>query len=122
MSKLFSEPVMPIVEGRSSVSRIIARFRAEGEAAEPVVLGSHRKAEAVLMSYQRYQRLLNRQEPRDSGRAARARAAAAAHASVQAENPGPYSPAAERAREDWIAGRISGQEVRQRLLKHWTRR
>lgn len=53
---------------------------AQAVATSPAVGGA-------LSLLNRYQRLLNRQEPRASGRAARARAAAAAHASVQAENP-----------------------------------
>ena len=45
--------VAPVVEARQQLSQVLARFRAEGEMAEPMVLGSHRSPEAVLLSYGR---------------------------------------------------------------------
>jgi len=61
---------------------VLARFRLEGAAAEPVAFGSHRKPEAILLPYEVYERYeeLSRQHVRlDS--------ALAAAQSVQAELP-----------------------------------
>lgn len=46
--------VAPVVEVRQQLSRLLARFRRERAGSAPVVLGSHRQPEAVLLSYERY--------------------------------------------------------------------
>ena len=55
-----SSPVVTHVhalsEVRQRLSGILARFRREGAAAEPVAFGSHRKPEAVLLPYEVYER------------------------------------------------------------------
>lgn len=48
--------VIPVAEARSGLSRLLGGFRRD-ESAEPVVIGSHRKPEAVLVPFERYQRL-----------------------------------------------------------------
>ena len=48
--------VHPLSEVRARLSGILARFRREGAAAEPVAFGSHRKPEAILISYEAYER------------------------------------------------------------------
>lgn len=50
--------VTPVVQARQGLSQVLARFRAEGESAAPMVLGSHRAPEAVLLPYERYRSLL----------------------------------------------------------------
>jgi hypothetical protein len=50
-------PVLTVVEVRTGLSEILRRFRAEGEQAEPVLLGSLRKPEAVLIPYALWERL-----------------------------------------------------------------
>ena len=48
--------VHPLSEVRARLSGILARFRREGAAAEPVAFGSHRKPEAILIPYEAYER------------------------------------------------------------------
>jgi hypothetical protein len=50
-------PVLTVVEVRTGLSEILRRFRVEGEKAEPVLLGSLRKPEAVLIPYALWTRL-----------------------------------------------------------------
>ncbi|BDZ64125.1 nucleotidyltransferase domain-containing protein [Agromyces mangrovi Wang et al. 2018] len=45
---------MPVAETRANLSAVLRDFRANGADAEPVVIGSHRKPEAVLIPYRRY--------------------------------------------------------------------
>lgn len=49
-------PVIPVAEARAELSAILRRFRSNPDSA-PVVLGSHRKAEAVLIPAGQYHRL-----------------------------------------------------------------
>ncbi len=44
-------------EARESLSSTLARFRDEGEAAEPLVFGDRRRAEGVVLPYSVYQQL-----------------------------------------------------------------
>jgi antitoxin StbD len=41
--------VLPVGVARASLSQLLARFRERGIDAEPVLLGSHRRADAVLL-------------------------------------------------------------------------
>lgn len=50
--------IVPSAEARDRLSSYLKEFREEGEGAEPVVFGSHRKPEGVILSYQRYERLV----------------------------------------------------------------
>jgi PHD/YefM family antitoxin component YafN of YafNO toxin-antitoxin module len=45
--------VMPIAEARVSLSRAVRELSANADA-EPIVIGSHRKPQAVLMSHRQY--------------------------------------------------------------------
>jgi PHD/YefM family antitoxin component YafN of YafNO toxin-antitoxin module len=56
MSSPVVTQVHPLSEVRQRLSGILARFRREGAAAEPVAFGSHRKPEAVLLPYEVYER------------------------------------------------------------------
>jgi hypothetical protein len=58
--------VHPLSEVRQRLSGILARFRREGAAAEPVAFGSHRKPEPILLPYEVYERYveLSRQHAR----------------------------------------------------------
>lgn len=44
---------MSVADARDGISRMLKKFRSDG-AARPVVIGSHRKSEAVLMPYEQY--------------------------------------------------------------------
>lgn len=50
--------VLPVAEARADLSRAIARFREAGALAEPVIFGSHRKPEAVVIPYALFELLL----------------------------------------------------------------
>lgn len=42
-------------EARSGLTATVKRFREQGGAAEPVLFGSHRKPEAVILPYETYE-------------------------------------------------------------------
>ncbi|UUT36375.1 nucleotidyltransferase domain-containing protein [Microbacterium elymi] len=48
--------VIPVADARAGLSGLIARFRADPEA-DPVVIGTHRRPEVVLLSVQAYRQL-----------------------------------------------------------------
>lgn len=46
-----------ISDARARLTKHVARFRAEGVAAEPVVFGDHRRPEAALLPYETFRLL-----------------------------------------------------------------
>lgn len=72
-------PVHPLSEVRERLSGILARFRQDGGSAEPVVFGSHRKPEAIILPYAEFEALM-RQRQRISANARPGCAAACPHA------------------------------------------
>jgi len=50
--------VLPTSEARAALSLTLDRFRREGVTAVPVVFGSHRKPEGVVLPYAMFERLL----------------------------------------------------------------
>ena len=67
-------------EARQNLTATVRRFREQGASADPVVFGSHRRPEAVVIPYQAYEELvelaeeivvahtLRERDERDSGR------------------------------------------------------
>ena len=51
--------VIPVAEARAGLSAMLSTFRHD-EAAEPVVIGAHRRPEAVLLPFEGYRRLAER--------------------------------------------------------------
>ncbi len=103
--------VRPVSEARAELSRALARFRREGAAAQPVVFGSHRKPEAVVIPFEAYTEVVEYQRRRLS--------AAEARASVEAEQPGEFSPAFEADLHQAVDGTISADEfVRRTVARH----
>ena len=103
--------VHPLSEVRQRLSGILARFRREGAAAEPVVFGSHRKPEAILLPYEvceRYEGLSRQRARLDS--------VLDAAQSVQAELPGPFSPDHDREAAAYVAGQINAAELYRRTV------
>lgn len=49
---------VPTSVARRELTQTVSRFREEGLGAEPVVFGSHRKAEAVVLPYEAYAALM----------------------------------------------------------------
>jgi antitoxin StbD len=49
------QTVVPSAEARDRLSSYLKLFREKGGQADPVVFGSHRKPEGVILSYERYE-------------------------------------------------------------------
>lgn len=49
-----SVEVVPVAEARAALSSVLREFRDRGADATPVVIGSHRRPEAVLVPYERF--------------------------------------------------------------------
>ncbi len=71
-------PVLPSRDARDELPKALKRFRAEGIAAEPLVFGSHRKPEGVVIPFELYEELLPLVEDILIARTARERIAAGA--------------------------------------------
>jgi PHD/YefM family antitoxin component YafN of YafNO toxin-antitoxin module len=56
------DEVLPTREARARLPSMLAGFRARGARADPVVIGAHRRPEAVVLSYERYLELLSGRE------------------------------------------------------------
>jgi antitoxin StbD len=56
------DEVLPTREARAKLPSMLAGFRARGAKADPVVIGAHRRPEAVVLSYERYLTLLGGRE------------------------------------------------------------
>lgn len=56
------DEVLPTREAREKLPSMLAGFRAHGAKADPVVIGAHRRPEAVVLSYERYLALLSGRE------------------------------------------------------------
>ena len=108
--------VHPLSEVRARLSGILARFRREGADAEPVAFGSHRKPEAILLSYEVYERYeaLARERTRLDH-------ALSAAQSVQVEIPGPFSPEHDREVSAYVDGGISTAELYRRTVARYRR-
>jgi PHD/YefM family antitoxin component YafN of YafNO toxin-antitoxin module len=105
-------PIQPLAEVRERLSQLVARFRREGAVAEPVVFGTHRKPEAVLISFDAYRELVEQAE--------RGRAMAAALASVRAEGLEPSADAVVRAVRV-VSGEMNENEAYEETLRQYRR-
>jgi len=56
------DEVLPTREARAKLPSFLAGFRARGADADPVVIGAHRRPEAVVLSYERYLAMLSGRE------------------------------------------------------------
>jgi PHD/YefM family antitoxin component YafN of YafNO toxin-antitoxin module len=54
--------VLATREARAQLPALLERFREAGADAEPVVIGAHRRPEAVVLSYERYLQLAGGRE------------------------------------------------------------
>lgn len=61
-----ADSVTTVADARAGLSITLRRFRLDSATA-PVVMGSHRKPEAVLIPYERYQQLLARTDSESAG-------------------------------------------------------
>jgi hypothetical protein len=51
-------PVLHSREARTEIPKALRRFRSEGALADPVIFGSHRRPEAVVLPFELYTALL----------------------------------------------------------------
>jgi hypothetical protein len=51
-------PILPSRDARAELSKALRRFRAEGAGAAPLIFGSHRRPEAVVIPFELYTSLL----------------------------------------------------------------
>ena len=108
--------VHPLSDVRQRLSGILARFRREGAAAEPVAFGSHRKPEAILLPYEVYERY-----EAAARQYARLDYALAAAQSVQVELPGPFSPDHDQEVAAYVDGEITAAELYRRTVARYRR-
>ncbi len=47
-------PILPSREARTEIPKALRRFREEGATADPVIFGSHRRPEAVVIPFELY--------------------------------------------------------------------
>lgn len=106
--------VHPLSEVRARLSGILARFRHEGSAAEPVAFGTHRKPEAVLLPYETYERYEAMARQRE-----RLDWALSAAGSVRAELPGPFTPEHDREVAAYVDGQIDAAELYRRTVARY---
>jgi PHD/YefM family antitoxin component YafN of YafNO toxin-antitoxin module len=108
--------VHPLSEVRARLSGILARFRREGAAAEPVAFGSHRKPEAILIPYEAYERYeaLARQRARLDN-------ALSAAQSVQVELPGSFTPEHDQLVSAYVNGEIDAGELYRQTVARYRR-
>jgi antitoxin StbD len=50
--------VLPTSQARAELSAAVARFRSEGVSSAPVVFGSHRKPEGVVLPFELFEQLI----------------------------------------------------------------
>ncbi|MQY30888.1 hypothetical protein NRB56_64920 [Nocardia sp. RB56] len=118
--------IHPLAEVREQLSQVVSEFRAEGATAQPVVFGAHRKAEAVLLSYQAYRegyeafQSLRRECDELLEQLSRYRAFAAALASVRAEGLEP-PPDLIAQGERLVAGELTVDEAYEEALRRYRR-
>ncbi len=51
-------PILPSRDARTEIPKALRRFRVEGATADPVIFGSHRRPEAVVIPFELYRELL----------------------------------------------------------------
>jgi prevent-host-death family protein len=57
MSDSELRPVLSVSDARARLTGILRAFRTDSSAVDPIVIGSHRRADAVLVPYARYREL-----------------------------------------------------------------
>lgn len=111
--------VSPVFEARQQLSQVLARFRVEGDSAEPMILGSHRSPEAVLLSYDRYRALLDELAELHAFRR-RYRASVTSLASVRLEGGEP-DMFGHAVRNRVVEGKLTNEEAVAELVAHYRR-
>jgi antitoxin StbD len=103
--------VRPVSEAREELSRALARFRREGASAAPIIFGSHRKPEAVVIPFEAYAGIVEELDRR--------RAAAEATGSVVVELPGQFSDEFKADMQEAVDGRLTPDELYERTVARY---
>lgn len=103
--------VVTVSDARSHLSKLLAALADAGVDAEPVLIGPHRKPQAVLLSVAAYEALLGSQP--------RAAAVASATGSLGAEGL-TASPEADRDAREYVHGKMSAEEMAVRAIARYT--
>jgi PHD/YefM family antitoxin component YafN of YafNO toxin-antitoxin module len=101
-------------EAAAALEATLERFRREGQGAEPLVIGTDDRPDAVVVPYAEYERLVAHREL--------AEAFASARGSVLAELPGELSPEVEADVARVVDGELTFDELEARTLERWRRR
>lgn len=101
-------PVHPLAQVRERLPGILERFRRDGDAADPVVVGSDGKPEAVLLPYRQFEWLTRQRQPLVN--------ALDVMRSVQVELPGPFSAEHDQLMAAYVDGEIDADEAYRRML------
>ncbi|GAA1351606.1 type II toxin-antitoxin system Phd/YefM family antitoxin [Streptomyces beijiangensis] len=104
--------VVTVSDARTGLSRLLAELSAAGTEAEPVLIGAHRKPQAVLLSVEMYERLV--------GRYGRQSAAASAAGSLRAEGL-VASAGAEGDVAEYVRGEATADEIVARAVGRYSR-
>lgn len=108
--------MQPLSDVRQGLSGILARFRREGGAAQPVIFGSHRKPEAIILPYAEYvyyEEFVQQRRRREI--------AMSTAQSVQVELPGPFDPRHDDDVSAYVAGELSAEELYSRTVDRYRR-
>lgn len=103
--------VVNVSDARAGLSRILTHLEHEGAAAEPVLIGAHRKPQGVLLSVEAYEAL--------QGRTARRRAVESATASLAQEGLR-ASAESDRDAEAYVNGELSAEEAVARAVERYS--
>lgn len=100
--------VTTVAHARAGLSGALRRFRADPEGAQPVVLGSHRRAEAVILPFARYEQIVLA-GPQESAGAAGAADAELRELLEFSDLPDGLSPS--ELAERWLNGLVSAVDA-----------
>ncbi|MFE7271741.1 type II toxin-antitoxin system Phd/YefM family antitoxin [Streptomyces sp. NPDC057623] len=102
--------VVTVSDARARLSRILTALSEAGAHADPVLIGAHRRPQAVLLSVEAFEAL--------SGRAARRAAVASATGSIEAEGLR-ASKASERDTEAYVTGDLDADALVTRAIARY---
>lgn len=102
--------VVTVSDARSHLSRLLAALTEAGPDAEPILIGPHRKPQAVLLSVAAYEALMRLQD--------RSAAVASASGSLAAEGLS-APPEADRDAQEYIRGGITAEEMASRAVARY---
>jgi hypothetical protein len=103
--------IVTVSDARTRLSRILSALDDAGPAAEPVLIGAHRKAQGVLLSVEAYENL--------TSRAARLDAVTSVGGSLAAERLTPTA-ASDTDAAAYVSGTLTAEEMADRAIARHT--